>query len=810
MSSKNSYIPVKVFISYIALAALVVSVGWILYTENVVYSKIENKIAFEKSKVLRVSKLFSNVYKTESLARKTIQSNSETDFQDYLRQTDSLQIGIDSLKRDVSSQYQIKLLDSVTILLTEKTQNIRQLKEIKNKTTDEASVTDAIQELTQLEFSLRKLQLSDFTKEPDQLGSYQRNVLQRYVDYLNQNIPDDSTNTLTKKATDSILSASKRLLSKVKVETEKKKESLSVQENKLLTNEILISDQLRKVLRIIESEIIVYSIKNNTEKEKSLKRINEIVTYAAIAGLLLTIFFSVLITSDLSKTQSYKKQLELANFKTRNLLRSREQLISTVSHDLKTPLSTIVGYTELLGHSDLTTKQTYYTTNIKNSSEYISRLVQDLLDFSQIEAGKIAIEEISFQLDETITEVAKNVQSVHKQKEIELIISIAEQLKNPIIGDPFRLKQVLINIIGNAYKFTTTGFIKISATISANERIAFITIQDSGIGIAKESQELVFEEFAQANETIEKKYGGTGLGLAISKKITTLLGGELYLKNSSEKGSCFEIRLPLVFDTPTNEIKISPVVFKTTHQNKTIVVVDDDTDLLGLSTEVLKQRFNIIPFSNSETALQFMRSNAFDLLITDIQMPIMDGFKLAAALQNDKKSKYANQPLIAVTGRADLSDDVYQKAGFTTVIKKPFSPNILLQTIDALLYKTSLPIQIKEEFKSKATDLYSLHSLELFLNNDREAIKNVLETFITSTNSNLFILQNTIESIEYEKIKQVAHKMAPMFKQIEAMEIATILNQLELNEYSKVEMKKLFSLLKSKIRALFSELEKVI
>ncbi len=810
MSSKNSYIPVKVFISYIALAALVVSVGWILYTENVVYSKIENKIAFEKSKVLRVSKLFSNVYKTESLARKTIQSNSETDFQDYLRQTDSLQIGIDSLKRDVSSQYQIKLLDSVTILLTEKTQNIRQLKEIKNKTTDEASVTDAIQELTQLEFSLRKLQLSDFTKEPDQLGSYQRNVLQRYVDYLNQNIPDDSTNTLTKKATDSILSASKRLLSKVKVETEKKKESLSVQENKLLTNEILISDQLRKVLRIIESEIIVYSIKNNTEKEKSLKRINEIVTYAAIAGLLLTIFFSVLITSDLSKTQSYKKQLELANFKTRNLLRSREQLISTVSHDLKTPLSTIVGYTELLGHSDLTTKQTYYTTNIKNSSEYISRLVQDLLDFSQIEAGKIAIEEISFQLDENITEVAKNVQSVHKQKEIELIISIAEQLKNPIIGDPFRLKQVLINIIGNAYKFTTTGFIKISATISANERIAFITIQDSGIGIAKESQELVFEEFAQANETIEKKYGGTGLGLAISKKITTLLGGELYLKNSSDKGSCFEIRLPLVFDTPTNEIKISPVVFKTTHQNKTIVVVDDDTDLLGLSTEVLKQRFNIIPFSNSETALQFMRSNAFDLLITDIQMPIMDGFELAAALQNDKKSKYANQPLIAVTGRADLSDNVYQKAGFTTVIKKPFSPNILLQTIDALLYKTSLPIQIKEEFKSKATDLYSLHSLELFLNNDREAIKNVLETFITSTNSNLFILQNTIESIEYEKIKQVAHKMAPMFKQIEAMEIATILNQLELNEYSKVEMKKLFSLLKSKIRALFSELEKVI
>ena len=449
MGNKNSNIPVKVFISYIILAALVAGVGWVLYTENVDYSKIESKIAFEKNKVLKVSNLFSNVYKTESLARKTIQSNSETDYKNYLLETDTLQMRIGSLKKIVSSQYQIKLLDSVTMLLTEKTHNIKQLKAIKNKTSDEASVNDAIQELTQLEFSLRKLQIKDFTKNPEQLGSYQRNVLQRYVDYLNQNIPDDNSNTLTKKETDSILSASKRLLSKVKLETEKKKESLSIQENKLLTNELLISDQLRKVLRIIEQEILTSSIKNNNEKEKSLKKINQIVTYAAILGLLLTFVFSILIASDFSKTQSYKKQLEIANFKTQNLLKSREQLISTVSHDLKTPLSTIVGYAELLGNSTLTSKQSYFTNNIKNSSDYISRLVQDLLDFSQIEAGKINLEKVPFSLAETIKEVANNVQSVYQQKNIELQISIDKKLDESIIGDDFRLKQILTNIIGN-------------------------------------------------------------------------------------------------------------------------------------------------------------------------------------------------------------------------------------------------------------------------------------------------------------------------------------------------------------------------
>ncbi|MFA9189342.1 ATP-binding protein [Flavobacterium sp. FBOR7N2.3] len=810
MGNKNSNIPVKVFISYMILVSLVAGVGWILYTENMDYSKIENKIAFEKNKVLKVSQLFSNVYKTESLARKTIQSNSEIDYKNYIQETNSLQTRIGSLKHILSSQYQIKLLDSVMVLLTEKTQNIKYLKAIKNKTSDEASVNDAIEELTQLELSLSKLKLQDFTKNPEKLSNHQRTVLQNYIDYLNQNIPDDTSNTLTKKETDSILSASKRLLSKVKLETEKKKESLSIQESKLLTNELLISDQLRKVLRIIEQEILASSIKDNNEKEKSLKKINQIVTYAAILGLLLTVIFSILITSDFSKTQSYKKQLEIANFKTQNLLKSREQLISTVSHDLKTPLSTIVGYTELLGHSTLTSKQSYYTNNIKNSSEYISRLVQDLLEFSQIEAGKINLEKNPFSLAETIKEVATNLQSVYQQKSINLQIIIDEKLNQPIIGDAFRLKQVLINIIGNAYKFTPEGYIKIIANLDSSKNKAYITIEDSGIGIEKESQDLVFEEFAQANETIEKKYGGTGLGLAISKKIITLLGGELSLKNSSKEGSCFEIVLDLTFDENGKTEETTPSIYTPIHQNKTIIVVDDDPDLLQLTTEVLKQYYNVISFSNAVEALQNMTSEHFDVLITDIQMPVKDGFELVKELQTNQ-NKYNNQPLIAVTGRADLTEDIYINAGFTAVLKKPFTPNILLQTIDAILNQTTLPIQENEVQKSKnPEELYTLDSLNLFLKNDKEAIKTVLHSFITSTNSNLSVLENNIQTLEYEKIKQVAHKMAPMFKQIQATEIAAILNTLELKDHDEAELKNYFSDLKSKIAVLFAELEKII
>ncbi|MBF7091145.1 response regulator [Flavobacterium sp. ALJ2] len=816
MESKKSYIPLKVFISYIALASLVISVGWVLYSENVIYSNIESKIAFEKTKILKVSQIFSNVYKTESLVRKTIQSNSETDFEHYIKESDYLRIRIDSLKNIVTTQSQIVLLDSVSYLLAEKTKNIRQLKSIKNKANDEVTVNNAIDELTKLEFSLRKLQLEDFAKNPEKLGTYQRNVLQKYVDYLNQNIPDDSTNTLSKKASDSILSTSKKLLSSVKRETEKKKESLNYQENKLLKNEILISEQLRKVLRIIEREIIINSIKYNTDKEKSLKKINQIVTGAAIVGLLLTIFFSILITSDFSKTQLYKKQLEIANFKTRNLLKSREQLISTVSHDLKTPLSTIVGYTELLSNSDINTKQSYFIKNIKNSSEYISQLVQDLLDFSQIEAGKITFEKKPFLLPEIITEVAKSIQSVYEQKDIELIIHADEKLNQKIIGDSFRLKQILSNIIGNAYKFTEKGFIKINASINDNGDFVIIKIEDSGIGIEKKNQNLIFEEFAQANENIEKKYGGTGLGLSISKKIATLLGGDLYLKSVFGKGSTFKIQLPLVFDTdPESELKETTNLENHTApliSYKTAIVLDDDANLLGLTSEVLKQHnYTVLAFNNANDALKTIEHTSFDFIITDIQMPGIDGFQFLEKLKANTYSQYQNQPIIALTGRDDLDFKVYIDAGFTTVVKKPYSPKTLLKTVVSL-FDSSYKIE-PEDSEINNLNLekgYSLDSLKSFLTNDKEALQEVLKTFITSTKENLVVLEKSSNNKETAEISAIAHRMSPMFKQINAFEISKTLDDLELNKYSDTDLGVIFDELKTKINSLLLTIEKEI
>lgn len=811
MESKKSYTPIKILFSYVVLLTLVVTVGWFLYSENVVYNKLESKIALEKTKILKVSKLFSNVYKTESLARKTIQTNSEKDFKSYLIETDSLKSRIDTLKQIVTTEYQKTLLDSVTYLLSEKTKNIKQLKTIKNKADDEVSVNNAIDEITKMEFKLRKLELQDFTKSPNDLGSYQRNVLQKYVDYLNQNIPDDSTNTLSKQASDSILANSKKLLSNVKLKAEKKKESLNFQENKLLKNEIAISEQLRKVLRFIEREIIINSIKNNSLKEKSLKKVNEIVTISAIIGLLLTLFFSILIVSDYSKSQLYKKQLEIANFKTKNLLKSREQLISTVSHDLKTPLSTIVGYTELLDNSDINTKQSYFIKNIKNSSEYITQLVQDLLDFSQIEAGKITIEKVPFLLPEIIEEVAKNVQAVYKQKNIELIISCDEKLDVKIIGDPFRLKQVLTNIIGNAYKFTEEGYIKISADIVNDAHFLAIKIEDSGIGIEKENQKLVFEEFTQANENIEKKYGGTGLGLSICQKIIAILGGNLNLESTFGKGSIFEIKLPLLFDTSVKTEKTTERAASNL-KKLTFIIIDDDINLLNLTGSILRQQnYEVLSFNRAIEALETIQNTNFDFIITDIQMPEMDGFLFVEKLKSTTNSFYKNQPIVAITGRADLDFSVYTKAGFSTVIKKPYSPKIMLETIQRILDNGILSDnEIVKTEQEPTSESYSLTTLKEFLGSDNQSSKEFIESFMESTKLNLNDLEKAITEENEAEINSIAHRIAPMFRQIQAHEIGEILKTLEETNFENSNLKIIYNSLKTKIYVLFEALKREI
>jgi signal transduction histidine kinase/DNA-binding response OmpR family regulator len=799
MADKKSYIPVKVLLSYLALIGLVATVGWILYTENIVFAKTGATIANENDKVLKVSNLLSNIYKNEGYARLTLQSETESDLTDYILHTDSLKSEIESFKTYIQNPKQIILLDTVKFLLNKKVTTIRDLKNVKQQANNEETVQRAINKITQMEGSLRKLQMNDLVKNPNELGEYQRSVLEKMVAVLNQNIPDDSSNTLSQKALDSMLVVSKTSLSDVVRANASKNKALAIQEQKLQQNEVSISEQLRKILNIIEREIIRNTTETNIQQEASLQKTNEIVTYAAIAGFILTVFFSILILSDFSKTESYKKQLEAANGKAQKLLKDREQLISTVSHDLKTPLSTIVGYSELLGNSQLTPKQQHYNKNIKGSSQYISKLVQDLLDFTKIESGKIVIENMPFSLPNSIDEVAKSIQAVYAQKDIVLNIEMDSALQKSIVSDPFRLRQILSNLIGNAYKFTEKGSITIQAKVFENQ--IKISIADTGIGIRESSQNLIFEEFTQANDGIEKVFGGTGLGLTIAKKITETLNGMLSLSSRYGHGSTFTIELPLVW-APTNFTAAANLdKAEISKKIRQIVIIDDDRNLLALTAEVLKQKNHIVyAFSSANEALNAISVLDFDCVITDIQMPVLDGFGFVEQLQ--QLESYKNQPVLAVTGRSDLDLEIYEKAGFSAVVQKPYSPAVLLERIEDL-FKTSEKASFTVSENSSSKTAYDLTKLKAFLPDDHIALREVLNAFVKNTHESLLILRQGINEKNVSAVQEISHRMYPMFAQIEATEIADFLNTLSNETLELDEIETINTQLNQKITVLF-------
>ena len=784
MEKSKNRLPLKVLLSYLALAALVVIVGMLVSKEISSFTKAQKDDTQEKNKILMIGKLLTLMYESESFARAAIQSNNQTPYINFLTKNDSIAIQIDSLKHLINESYQSKLLDSVNLLLNQKIKNINELRELRINDNSEKSLDTAIERLSSIEEKLGRLTLKDYVEEPDSLDPKTRKILLEINSIYNRYIPRDSSNTVDQHTLDSIVSASREMLQNVKKSAASQKTSLEVKEKQLLANDLNTSQQLRQILTAFENDFVDNTQLLNAEREKVLQRSIRVITIAAIIGAILVVVFSIIILRDSWRSQRYKKQIEASNEHNKSLLKSREQLISMVSHDLRTPLSTIVGYTQLLKDSLLSEKESHYTDRIKNASKYVSQLVEDLLDFSKLEAGRIKIEKIIFNLHTLVKETAENIQSLYPDKPIELIIDIDPAIDQPVVGDAFRIKQILSNLVSNAYKFTQQGSITIRARVRQNsqkQNILTLSVIDTGIGIEKEKQNVIFEEFTQADNDTEKKYGGSGLGLTISKKLATLLGANLFLESKPGKGSTFSLSFPAVFSkqklqepTPEHQPKSTA---------RSAIVIDDDLALLQLNKEILEgNQIKVYPFSSGKDALENINTITYDFIITDIQLPSFNGFFFAETLKSEKKYGYKNQPIIAVTGRKDLDKVSYIEAGFAGFLFKPYHPDQLLQTIAQVLdQKPSLDTPIETTYqrpKKQEHQLFDLSALTSFLE-DESAIKKVLEVFTVNTKKDLRVLKKAIDKKEYKTVRDLGHKMQTMFKQIDAQTVVPLLHFME-------------------------------
>lgn len=791
MAKLKKEITAKVLFSYLVLLVLSVGVGYIIYAEINSYTAVREDSSRENDKIFRIGQVLTLLYESESFARSAIQSNQKDPYNTYLGKNDTIDAEIDTLKMLMDNQVQRALLDSVKILLDQKVENITKLRQIRNSNRSDRALEQAIAKFSKIEETLGRLSINDFVANPSSLTRERRYQLQEQIRILNRYIPRDSTNTVDEKTLDSLVISSLAMLEQIRDETRNQRLSATIEENLLLQNDLNTSQQLRQILTAFEKETMENSKLAGIDREKVLDRSITVLTWAAIIGIALVILFSLITLNDFLKSQRYREELEKANNYTASLLKSREQLISMVSHDLRTPLNTILGYTELLGNQSVSPKTSYYTDRIRSASTYVTKLVDDLLDYTRLEADKISVDPIPFNLNKLIRETAENVAAIYPEKRIALQMELAD-LHEKLLGDSFRIKQILTNLINNAFKYTEEGSITISTRLQ-NEQTLAIEVKDTGLGISEEKQQDIFKEFTQAEDWHERKFGGTGLGLFISKKLSGLLGGDLTLESAPGQGSAFTLFLPAKFSAVPLAEKPEENVTSEILTGKKVIVIDDDPLLLEMICDWLKnQNAQPLPFERATEALLQIKTLDYDLIITDIQLPGINGFRFLELLRSDASYGYRGQPVIAASGRKNLDREKYLRNGFSAFITKPYHPSALLQMISALFDKEAPgpSLSLSEKNKDVTSRPFSLADIRNFLNHDKEALSELLDTLVSTTLTDIEMLKKCAADSDLKTAQDLAHRMKTMFGQIHANELVQILEALEQQEVSDQEFEK--------------------
>lgn len=803
MENPKRSITFKVIVGYLLVAALAGLAIWFTYSQVVKFSSVTQSNNLGNQQLVLVSEIATELYETESIGRQFIQSGDTTDLKRYNSQIENIQTSIDSLRNSHADSTMKVELDSIATLLSKKSQNLEELLLLRSRDRNTNYYREVIRELQKVDPSFRS---SNYENRFRNLEPHQRRVLVKLLDFSRE----EQVSTVS---ADSLIQSVKQVLSELEQQNQQFREIVNEKENELLVNDMILNEQLRNLLRVVEREERETSLARVETSEIMLKDISRTIIFIGAACILIILLFLLLIVKDISKSQRYRSQLEEAKTFTEALMHRREQFIATITHDLRSPLNTVMGYTDLMGKSGLTKKQDHYLNHLRKSSEYILHLVNDLLDLSKLDAGKMLVENLPFNPKNLLEDTFYSTIPEDDKKNLKLTVKFTPEADCKVVSDPFRIKQILSNLIANAYKFTDKG--EITASLSLQKKIEdsyilIISIKDTGIGIIKSKQEEIFEEFSQEHGEIEKKYGGTGLGLAITKRIAKLLQGTVELKSEPDKGSEFIVRIPvkkLKVDPETTpepeEIKVDVNL-----QGKIILVVDDESSQLALSKELIKSTgMNCHTALNGEEALAKLKQHKYHLVLTDIQMPRMDGFELLRAMKED--TKMSEIPVIAISGRTNVPAEKYTEAGFSGNILKPYKPADLLLKIEQIL---RVAFEKKEKSGRKFSNEISEYTLEeifLFTGEDQESLDTILNVFIESTQMNLQEIEQALEKDDHEKIAQIAHRMLPMFKQLKAKDIIPQLQKLENKDRDALKSENISALI-NEIRKLLFQLEKEV
>jgi signal transduction histidine kinase/ActR/RegA family two-component response regulator len=485
---------------------------------------------------------------------------------------------------------------------------------------------------------------------------------------------------------------------------------ITEQENEILLQDKQIMDRIWAYITLLENHESQKAAMQAIEAHNTVKSSSSTIIMVLLLCFLILVVFLWMISYDIAKSRYYRRELIAQIERAENLIKIKQRFMANMSHEVRTPLGAIIGFTNQMQRTDLKNDQVMYAEAIQKSSHHLLGIVNDILDFSKIEAGKLVLENIPVDLNELVLDVHRTLEILAEEKELDFSVDL-DNLHYPFVyGDPLRIKQVLINLVGNALKFTEKGYVRLMAISSENPQepdfiYLSMIVEDSGPGIAPEKQTEIFEEFAQAESQTSRKHGGTGLGLSISARLVELMSGNIELKSTLGAGSTFIINFKLRKHHDPNPIlitrelaegikkdkksrsrinsnkKIAPVLDNGVDEKpgnlKVLLVEDKCTNQMVISMMLKEMGCRVDLAENGQVALDMIKPGAYDIVFMDIQMPVMDGTETLKRLKESFTSEELPY-IIGLSGKAMKGDaEYFISLGMNDYLTKPVSIDTL-------------------------------------------------------------------------------------------------------------------------------------
>ena len=541
--------------------------------------------------------------------------------------------------------------------------------------------------------------------------------------------------------------ANLRVLSdKAKTEYWKKIKQYEKKTQELVKADNELSEQISTLLIRLNKEILDSTVK---EIEKSEEIIQENTHYSILIGavtLALIIIFVILIISDVNKGYRARRAAEEAKRKTEEIMESRHKLLLSVTHDIKTPLSSIMGNVELL---DKTGNEKEFSS-IQQSADHILNLLTNLLEFSSLEQGKLKVNNEAFNLRDLCDETAEMFEPIARHKNLQFIYDPSFEEDNSILSDRLKIKQILSNLISNGIKYTLEGSVTFKARMGRN--LVVFDITDTGVGIPQDKLEEVFKPFVRI-ETYNQFAEGSGYGMSVVKGLVDLLGGEIQIESEVDKGSHFEVRIPV--GSVEENIEAKDEIVDDNKKSLNILVIDDDSTLLSvIDTMLHRLGHQAIPCrSKSDVEGAVAQIADYDYILTDREMGALTGNDILHIF----KEADADKPVILMTGRIEYTNEKAKEEGFDGFLPKPFN----LKQLENLFGSVALSENEEE------TAFPDFPNFSEMMGNDKEAMTDILTVFVQSTANDLVSMNTLIEQSDFVEMQGLCHKMLPMFIQLE-------------------------------------------